>query len=197
MQSEPWLQPLAGAIASGQCRTALDVGANDGEWSLWLASRFERVVAVEPDDRCHNRATDHAVNIIEEHCAVGAKTGAGVLRQRTSTLQSSLLDVHPVGDAGRNCDVICISRVSIVTLDDLLFAHPTIDFVKIDIEGAEGDALAGALDPRWLDVRFLIESHDRREVVLTELARIGKEGVSVFPHPHPEAGKGHEWIWAA
>jgi len=111
MQSEPWLEPLAGAITSGQCRTALDVGANDGEWSLWLASRFERVVAVEPDDRCHNRATDHAVNIIEEHCAVGAATGAGVLRQRTSTLQSSLLDVHPVGDAGRDVNVICISRV--------------------------------------------------------------------------------------
>jgi FkbM family methyltransferase len=197
MYSEPWLAPLAGAITSGQCRTALDVGANDGEWSLWLASRFERVVAIEPDDRCHNRATDHAVNVIEEHCAVGAKAGAGVLRQRVSTLQSSLLDVHPVGDAGRDVNVICISRVLIVTLDDLMFGHPSVDFVKIDIEGAEGDALAGALDPRWVDVRFLIESHDRREVVLNELARIGKEGVSIFPHPHPEAGKGHEWIWAA
>jgi len=33
--------------------------------------------------------------------------------------------------------------------------------------------------------------------VLDQLARIGKEGVSIFPHPHAEAGKGHEWIWAA
>jgi FkbM family methyltransferase len=197
MHSEPWLASLAEAITAGQCRTALDVGANDGEWSLWLASRFERVVAVEPDDRCYNRATDTCTNVIEERCAVSGNTGSGVLRQRASTLQSSLHDVHPVGNAGRPCDVVCIALVPIVTLDDLLLAYPDVDFVKIDIEGAEGDALAGATHPHWCNVRFLIESHDRRDVVLKQLARIGKEAVSVFPHPHGDAAKGHEWIWAA
>ena len=121
MHSEPWLEPIASAITSGQCRTALDVGANDGEWSLWLASRFERVVAVEPDDRCHNAATDHAVNIIEERCAVGAKIGFAVASS-----------ISRVGEKSSDPALFCARRLNVLdaATEGVPLIKPALEIVR-------------------------------------------------------------------
>ena len=196
MKSEPWLANWWQEIIAGQCRTALDIGANAGEWSQLLSTPFETVVAVEPDDRQHVDAADTCPNVIVERAAVYSHSGAGTLRQRTSTLQSSVADAHPIGDAGRNVDVVCISRVQFVTMDDLLAKYPTVDFVKLDIEGGEVEALRGARLQHWAGVRWLIESHNMTDAVCLELARIGFKAVDIIRHPSPDAAPGHEWIWA-
>jgi FkbM family methyltransferase len=196
MKSEPWLANWWQEIIAGQCRTALDIGANAGEWSQLLSAQFQTVVAVEPDERQHVDAADTCPNVIVERAAVYSHSGAGTLRQRTSTLQSSVADAHPIGDAGRNVDVVCISRVQFVTMDDLLAKYPTVDFVKLDIEGGEVEALRGARLQHWAGVRWLIESHNMTDAVCLELARIGFKAVDIIRHPSPDAAPGHEWIWA-
>jgi len=196
MKSEPWLAGWWPQIISRQCRTAMDIGANAGEWSQLLSPHFETVVAVEPDDRQHVEAADLCGNVIVEPCAVYSHSGAGTLRQRTSTLQSSVADIHPIGDAGKNVDVVCIARVPFVTLDELLAKYPTVDFVKLDIEGGEVEALRGARLQHWASVRWLIESHNMTEAACLELARIGFQRVEIIRHPSQDAAPGHEWIWA-
>jgi len=196
MRSEPWLAGWWPRIVAGQCRVALDVGANSGEWSRLLAPYFGTVVAVEPDDRQQVDDGGHD-NVIVEQAAVYSYSGPGTLRQRTSTLQSCVSDSHPIGDAGRPVDTVCIATVRFVTLDDLANKHGNVDFVKVDIEGAEVEALRGARNPRWRSVRWLIESHNMTEAVLLELARMGFESAEIIRHPASDAAPGHEWIWAS
>lgn len=196
MRSEPWLTRWWPRIVTGECRVAFDIGANAGEWSRLLAPHFGSVVAVEPDDRQHVEAGGHG-NVIVEQAAVYSYSGPGTLWQRTSTLQSCVSDAHPIGDAGRPVDTVCIARVRFVTLDELLHQHGEVDFVKIDIEGAEVEALRGARNSRWRSTRWLIESHNMTEAVLLELHRIGFDNAEIIRHPAADAAPGHEWIWCS
>ena len=76
------------------------------------------------------------------------------------------------------------------------FGCADIDFVKIDVEGSEGDVLAGATPELFRDTRWLIEVHDRAEDVGHELARLGHDGIRVTKHPLEGAHPNHFWVFA-
>jgi FkbM family methyltransferase len=109
---------------------ALDVGAHIGIWSCALAEQFERVYAFEPV--CENfecLCANVPRNVSCYNVAVGAAPG---------TCSMVLL-------TGANSG--CWRQVSgreniVVTLDEL--SIDGVDFIKLDVEGAEGFVLEGS-----------------------------------------------------
>lgn len=188
--NEPWLREWWPRIEACPRGMAWDIGANDGTWTVQLAPMFLRVVSFEPDLRCQP-PTGHTY----DRRAVWNETGEAVLYQRTSALQSSLLPNHDIGDNGASVDVIHKAVTACVTLDDLALQLGPPDFIKIDIEGAEVEALAGATHECFRRCRWLIEVHGTRVPLAEQVLRLGYEQCHLMPHPHPDAAIGHEWIF--
>lgn len=203
MIDETWLLPFIGAAAA-EGGLAFDIGANVGAVTEVLAENFDGVLAVEPDPRAFGELLASAKkNVGCQNYAVTSRMGAVELRLRPHSVQSSLLDDHPIG-AGDQSPAPIIERVGVnaCTLDFCLFmarqqfGEMPLTFVKIDVEGAEGDVLAGATDPVFRTVRWLIEVHDREVEVGVQLERLGYDDIEVIPHPHKNAHPKHFWIYA-
>ena len=118
--------------------TVVDVGANIGYYVLLAANRVGqsgRIIAFEPEpdnlvELRMNVECNGLSNVEIRPFAVGAETGQ---------------IVFATGVNGRVCSGMAASdtvRVPIVTLDTTL--TDTIDMIKIDVEGYEGEVLAGA-----------------------------------------------------
>lgn len=115
----------------------VDLGANAGAFSLWAASIAPRavIIAVEPAQanvramRENLAGWQHRVDI--RHCAVGASRGSGTLVDSVRSLDYRVSE--SAVDGGESVDIL--------TLGDLLNGQggKDIDFMKVDIEGAELD----------------------------------------------------------
>lgn len=204
MIEESWLVKYIQHAKAFGATTALDIGANVGTWTQVLAEHFDRVIAVEPDPRAFAELMKLASDTVMcHHAAVTSKMGAVEFHLRPDTVQSSLLLEHPIGGADQaDAPVIKTVGVSGMTLDFLLFAARerfgdlgTI-FVKVDVEGAEGDVLAGASDQALRQAAWLIEVHDRRVDVGLGLQALGYDGIQIIPHPLKDAHPEHGWVYA-
>jgi FkbM family methyltransferase len=129
----------------------VDAGANAGLFAL-MASRWVgpagKVYAIEPSDREYKRLVDHLAlnrlsNVIPARLALGDRSASASLR------------VAPFPNAGHNtlgsfayADVPTahFETVETITLDRFAEAHQLsrLDAIKMDIEGSELSALAGA-----------------------------------------------------
>lgn len=189
---EYWLhEPVKSAIGRLKAKKlAVDVGANIGTWTAPLAEIFDKVFAVEPDQRASSMIKE-SKNVTLIHSAVGAVTTQVDFYLRRSTGHNSLMEDHPIGGEGMS-HVPAIEKIKIpcYSMDDLF--PDGADFVKMDIEGGEIDALSGCEDvDRWGRTAFVVECHDTFAIVAKELERLGKR-VTRIPHPlvaHP----GHCW----
>lgn len=149
---EWWLRdavPLTGSVA-------VDAGASFGQWSRWLATRFDRVVAFEPNPDIRpklRRNTPPHVHIMpyalwDSATQLSYTTYAD---SRVNRVTSHDL-LHTVGQ-GRNG-----TKVPSITLDSLCLM--SLDFVKVDVEGAEAHVLRGARSTLSLyHPKLIIEIH--------------------------------------
>jgi FkbM family methyltransferase len=131
----------------------LDVGANAGVFSV-VASRWVtpggRVYAFEPSAREYARLLDNIqLNGIEGivtpvRAAMSATPGRAMLR--VASAQYGGLNTLGTEFPYEGVDTAGIEEVEVTTLDAFVErrALPRIDVVKMDIEGAEAAALAGA-----------------------------------------------------
>ena len=193
--SESFLGEFAEACRQGKCDLAFDIGANVGEWTVFLGQHFDRVVAVEPDTRAFEELQLNAAeNCTLHQAAVSHSVGEMNLYRRPSALQSSLLERHPIG-AGDQADapVLEVQPVKTLTIDHLAARYGTPDFIKIDVEGAEADVLQGM---SGMKPRLLIEVHDTASAVGRQLERLGYDRVRIMRHPSPAAHPQHFWIYA-
>ncbi len=143
--------------------TMIDVGANIGYNALFAASLVGaagHVVAVEPaaDNVAvlRRNIAANAVGNIEVH-AVAAGQAAAV---REFYLRGDVSAVNSFYRESVYADVTSVVRVPVTPLDDICHAAPRL--VKIDVEGAELDVLAGM--PRLLrtpGLTLLVEWHPR------------------------------------
>ena len=141
-----------------------DVGANVGYYTLMLAQRAKRgsVHAFEPVPlNFHilntNVLANKLRNVIVNNCAVGDGEGTTEFVVATDAAYSSMVDTRRKSIAERIV-------VPVVTLDSYCASHgiERIDFIKADVEGAEGQVVRGAAG--------LLADKDRRpRLIMLEL----------------------------
>lgn len=128
---------------------ALDIGANIGMFSVMMgrlcdsASIFSFEPAQETYERLlRNLRRNALANVVAEHRAMGKQAGMVRLAvdPKSSALSRIALD-HEAEERGRTFEV-----VPCTTVDDFCAERgiEALDFVKIDVEGAEPQVLAGA-----------------------------------------------------
>lgn len=203
---EPWLTEYIDKAAS-LCDVAIDVGANVGTITRELSAErgMRHVVAIEPDWRAFPfLSTLESAHVTCVNAAVSRSSGTIRFHMRPLSVQSSVLKEHPVGGScGAHADIIRSTDITCVTLDEILETlHSKLGrirrlFVKVDVEGAEGDVLAGATLPEFRNAIWLIEVHDRAVEVAAELERLGYESVQAIKHPHTKAHPKHFWMFAS
>ena len=142
-----WLEQALGRVSR-----VLDVGANDGYFTFGCAAAFRRrrtaaeIIAFEPQVR------------------------------HVTAIRSAAEQLQPA--SGVNIDIVQAlvgreERAGMTTLDALRRGNRTNTLIKIDVEGAELDVIAGA--QRWMHPSnlFLVEVHRRQ--FLDELSQRFRE----------------------
>jgi FkbM family methyltransferase len=147
----------------------IDAGANDGFYTLFAARKVGpagKVIAVEPSSRERvnlrrniQRNNFDNVRIVTE--ALGAASGQADLR-----LAHDKHSGHNTLGRFAHDDVTAArpERVQVETLDVVVerLALPRVDFIKIDVEGAEASVIAGGhIALRTMRPVLLMELNDR------------------------------------
>jgi hypothetical protein len=131
-ETYPWLKRLSKGIATG-----IDIGAADGEYTLFFLKKTSasKIYAFEPDPI--------RVSRIEKNLRL----------DRGLKLERVLVSSKFVAAASSN-NAVC--------LDSFAKTIQTPCFIKIDVDGAEAEILAGAtLINTMRDIRWLIETHSK------------------------------------
>ena len=129
----------------------IDVGANDGYYTLFAARRVGqagKVVAVEPSTRERiNLRRNLLRNCIDNVHVVPAALGAAAGDADLRLAQGAHSGHNTLGKfAHDDVKAANLERVTVKTLDTVAaeLDLERIDFVKIDVEGAEASVIAGA-----------------------------------------------------
>lgn len=131
--------------------TVYDIGAFQGLLTLFFASRAKQVVCFEPNTRNRKRLMENlALNGIDNVEVRGV--GVGSRRETRKMVGSPLMPGGSSVDGQTEEDLLragmgaVVEQVSIVALDEEIPEAnlPVPDFIKIDIEGWEIEALRGA-----------------------------------------------------
>jgi FkbM family methyltransferase len=122
--------------------TVVDLGANQGLYTLFLAdlARRGKIFAFEPHPILYgqlvaNVRQNRIENVNCYQTAVSSSSGSITLQLGRLNLGDNYIVTPGAG-------IVDTVQVKAVTLDELFAAIP-IDFLKIDIQGWEADALAG------------------------------------------------------
>jgi len=190
---EPWLLPYI--PESGD--VAIDVGANVGAFSIDLAATFRRVLAFEPGPLAlRELLADVPENVDVYNMACGSTPGFRLLHLHPKTIHTSIWPAagpdwgQPVGKM----------YVYTVPLDKVLI-DGQLDFLKIDVEGAEYDVLVGAGGLLNGLAQILVEIHNRENAERCQrLLRAYGYEANIIRHPNYKeddpAYETHLWLEA-
>jgi FkbM family methyltransferase len=151
----------------------VDVGANIGLYTLWVAECGAEVISVEPDADAlralHENLSLNDYDVTVLPIALGARPGEFRMTRGLDVLNHLVMAEKGEPGHGRLSQTVAVE-----TLDDVL-GERTADGVKIDVEGAERFVLEGAersladhrirlLQIEWNDMSERLLGEDRRPV---------------------------------
>jgi FkbM family methyltransferase len=168
----------------------LDVGAHIGSFAFYAVLRgASKVICVEADDDnyrllCKNIADNKLQKvIIPIHAAAVPPSMARkkaidlhLSPDKTNTYRASVMDRPRARQLGRVIQVVPI------TLAKLCRAHPDIDAMKVDIEGAEVPLLLESAIPRKIR-KIVFEYTMNSRAILDIESRLAKQGLSFVNLP--------------
>ena len=198
----PLQRAIARELESGN--VFYDVGANAGFFSVLAASRVGptgRVFSFEPmPENIESIREQVFVNGLDR-CevitkAVSDRSGSVSLILTDSNSTAHISEVgSPANEPGWKELV-----VETVSLDEFVAEHPGPDFIKIDVEGAETEVLAGAsgLLGSAQPPRLLIELHGRQKALAVEsiLRSFGYSLTDLSGHLLPQGAANERHILA-
>jgi FkbM family methyltransferase len=181
---EPWLIPYI--PKSG--KTAIDIGSAQGLWTEVLASRFRTVVALDPVQQLPPLPYSNITFIKKAAWSYPAHI---TFNSFNNMDQSSA--VFGRGEY-RNYDVqIATTDADAITIDSLKLKN--VDFIKIDVEGAELEVLKGSRKTiKKNSPHILIEVHNPQYVAEIHKALLFYE-MTVIPRPDGETY--NLWLYCA
>lgn len=174
----------AGLAYVRKWRVAIDAGAHVGLWTRVLAAKFRQVIAFEPSPDTYEALLLNLAGTIDcRNQALGALPGKVHM----------VLDPKYEGHTGARY-IAEGGDIERVTMDSL--GLPRLDFLKLDLEGGETDALLGGLSTLARchpvivieDKRFGKRFGYDREVPAKILAGLGAKEVG-------KAGINKIWSW--
>lgn len=150
--TDPVLRALRPHVSPGA--VCIDAGANIGLYTLAMSSLASdgRVHAFEPSPTAfghlqENLQVNRVTNVDASPCALGDRTGTVQFHDFSffsagsfAADDTSLLTSESYGSS--------VSETPVTTIDSVVAEHglPRVDFLKIDVEGAELSVLDGAAD---------------------------------------------------
>jgi FkbM family methyltransferase len=197
MNYEPWLHFAVPEKRAG----CIDVGANRGTWTRWLATRFEHVHAIEPNPEVlPELRQDLPANVTVYPVAAWDREepltfNRYVCPDHLSAFNSGTL-LGQIGVVGEILQTITLPAVRL----DSLGISGQIDFFKCDTEGAEFQCISGAQNLiREYSPVLLIEIHSAANFSrLNALLPGWNYSVDIVPHPlfpdDPIYRSEHFWI---
>jgi FkbM family methyltransferase len=187
--------------------TVVDIGANQGLYTL-LFSRLVgpsgRVLAFEPEPDMfvalsQNRLVNGAQNVDCFQLAVGAQSGAARLARSLFHAGDNRISTVNARKITQTVDI------RIVTLDEMV-GDRTVDFVKMDVQGWEGEAFRGMESilehNRHLQIHFEFWPYGLRNAGCDPfhlLASLRNKGFQLFEHVNgspkalPDNTLGESW----
>ncbi|MDB2426116.1 FkbM family methyltransferase [bacterium] len=134
-----FLAPLKNNFSSG---TALDIGANIGNHSLYFSDYFSQIYSFEPSpDTFHLLSfnTKWKKNISINNIGLGNSKGTYELVENTTNFGGAYISSS--NEKQENS-----TQISVEKLDDLSLDFSNLTFIKIDVEGFEENVLKGGLN---------------------------------------------------
>lgn len=155
---------------------AIDCGANIGIYSIEWARLMEgwgEVMAFEPQERlyyalCGNFALNNLFNVRAWNAAIDRKSGSLDMPVVDYQIPGQFGGLKLKGENNIGQPITAHRKIASVSIDELHLSR--VDFIKLDIEGMEIEALEGAAVTIALSQPFL----------LVEWVHTGKEPIEAF-----------------
>lgn len=179
-----------------QDATVVDIGAHYGFFSLFASLNTgpgARILSLEPSSANYKMLRDNVArarrtNITALNMAVAGSTGTAVL-QLAAAATNSLV----TGDSPNAANVERVEALSLVDLFERQKLE-TVDFLKMDCEGAEYEILENASDATLARINVVsMEFHDRKSPKYNAewlLARLRRAGFSTKKFSYSPTGIG-------
>lgn len=191
-----------------ELETVIDIGANVGDWNLAVLdlARPRRLIAVEPQPDIAPLLRDalgaHAEAEVVE-AAVGATTGEVELHIAGHSHNASLLRPRSEMDElyGSGWDLVGKIRVPMVTLDDLAADIEHVSLLKLDVQGAESEAMRGGQEAlrrtNWILIEVCFRSHYEGDALFPDLhAQLTESGFRLIGLSEPRESADGRPLWA-